>query len=95
MKLQRDEAKSKLPAAPLASGDAGAAASCTILDPSSGFGFELLGWDELELLSNSRGISGVCILSHVTAKKKVKMTYSTTRGGRSRIQRQDAFRLIK
>lgn len=39
---------SKLLAAPLVFVDAGAAASCTILDPilAPGFGFGLLGWDK-------------------------------------------------
>lgn len=30
-------------------------------------------------------------VSHVTAREKVKMTYSATTGGRSRIQRQHVF----
>lgn len=50
------------------------------------------GWSCCQIVGES---VGVCILSHVTAKKKVKMIYSATGGGRSRIQRQDASRLIK
>lgn len=90
---------SKILAAPIAFGDAGAAASCIILDlsPSTWVWIWVVGmW--LELLSTSSLVGesmGVCVLSCVTAKKKVKITYSATRGGRSRIQGQDAFRLIK
>lgn len=59
----------------------------------------LLGWDGFGAVVSKWYHRGNCKslypVSHVTAKEKVKMSYFAATEGRSRIQRQHVFRLIK